>query len=831
MHPQPLSPPSALALALLALMAGGPHAALAQAEQRVEIVGASPLPGLELPLDRVAGNVQKLPLGALESSADLASAINRRLGSVHFNEIQGNAFQPDLNFRGFTASPLLGTAQGLSVYVDGMRLNQPFGDTVSWELIPKSAIADMALMPGSNPLFGLNTLGGALSVRTKDGVSDPGIAGQLLAGAFGRTALEFQAGGGSGALHGFVTGQALHERGWRVNSPSTVSQLFGKLGGRQGELRWALSAALAASRLNGNGMQEAGLLAVDRSSIYTQPDITSNRSGLLNLALSQRLREGLNVSGNVYLRRISSRTYNGDINDDALEEAVYDPNVDERDALTATGFTGLPTVPETAANTPFPKWRCIANALLVDEPGEKCNGVINQSHTRQSQRGFGLQLDGRGQWGSLAHQFVVGMAYDASQAHFTQGSELGYLAPDRSIVGVGAFGDGVSGGVVDGEPFDTRVDLGARTRIWSGFASDTLQLAPRTYLTLSGRYNRVAVRNRDAIIPGAGPGSLDSDQRFARFNPALGLTSDLRPGLNAYVGVNQGSRAPSAIELGCADPDNPCKLPNAMAGDPPLAQVVTTTFEAGLRGLNGPLRWNLSLFRADNRDDILFVADNAAGFGYFRNFGRTRRQGLEAGVTARVGSATLGFNYTWLDATFRSAERVNGGSNSSNDAALGGFPGVEGSIAIASGDRLPLVPRQMAKFFVEMPLATGLQLGLDIAAVGSSIARGNENNRHQSDGQFYLGEGRNPGYAVMNLDASWKLKPGLTLFAKVDNLLDRDYSTAAQLGPAGFDTNGNFVARPFAADANGDQPLRHSTFYAPGAPRTWWVGLRMTLGD
>lgn len=84
---------------------------------------------------------------------------------------QGNPFQPDLNFRGFTASPLLGTPQGLSVYMDGVRLNQPFGDVVSWDLIPRSVIGSIALMPGSNALFGLNTLGGALAIQTKDGLN------------------------------------------------------------------------------------------------------------------------------------------------------------------------------------------------------------------------------------------------------------------------------------------------------------------------------------------------------------------------------------------------------------------------------------------------------------------------------------------------------------------------------------------------------------------------------------------------------------------------------------------------------------------------------------
>src|SRR5205814_3759420 len=119
---------------------------------------------------------------------DLSDFLNRRLTNVFVSEVQDNPFQPDVNYRGYTASPLLGTPQGLSVYMDGVRLNQPFGDVVSWDLIPRTAIAEMTLMPGSNPVFGLNTLGGALSIQTKDGRSNPGTSVQVVYGSYDRKA-------------------------------------------------------------------------------------------------------------------------------------------------------------------------------------------------------------------------------------------------------------------------------------------------------------------------------------------------------------------------------------------------------------------------------------------------------------------------------------------------------------------------------------------------------------------------------------------------------------------------------------------------------------------
>lgn len=822
-----------LALAALALMAAGAAHAQIQLE-RVEVVGVSPVAGSGVARDLIPAHVQTARAADLERSQvlDLSSFMNRRLGSVSLNEVQGNPLQPDVNFRGFTASPLLGSQQGLSLYLDGVRLNQPFGDVVSWDLIPKAAIDSIALLPGSNPLFGLNTLGGALNVQTKDGFKHGGTSLQLQAGSWGRRTAEFEHGGhASDGTHWYVAGQTFKERGWRDDSPSDAKQLFAKLGRRSGDTDVALTASLADTDLNGNGLQEGRLLARDRASVYTRPDNTRNRAGLLNLALSQQLNEPWKLAGNVYVRAIRTRTYNGDLNDDALDQSLYQPSAAERAALTTAGYTGFPTAGESAANTPFPKWRCIAQALLKDEPGEKCNGVINQTRTTQHAAGFNAQASYDGPLLGLPSQSLVGAALDVSRSHFTQGSELGYLNADRSITGVSAFGDGVNGGDVDGAPYDTRVDLSGRTRTLSAFASTVLTLGAGTHLTVAGRYNHTSVRNRDAITPGGGAGSLDGDHSFRRLNPALGLTFTPVAGVNAWLGVNQGSRTPSSIELGCADPANPCRLPNAFAGDPPLKQVVTTTVEAGLRSVAGSaLAWNVGLFRADNRDDLLFVADDAAGFGYFKNFGKTRRQGVELGLSGQPAKGfTAGMNLTLLDATYRTAELVNGASNSGNDAALAGLPGVDGNIAIAPGDRIPLVPRRLLKLYVDLDLGDAWSLGADAVAAGGALTRGNENGQHRPDGVYYLGAGRSAGYAVLNVNAAWRPSKGLKLFASINNLFDRAYATAAQLGPTGFSDAGNFQSRPFAANANGDRPLRHGTFFAPGAPRSVNVGVKVAF--
>ena len=798
----------------------------------VYVIGTMPLPGQELNSRLVAAPVQTVTAEDLDRSLaiDLTAYMNRRLNGVYVNDIQNNPLQPDINYRGYTASPLLGTPQGLSVYLDGMRLNQPFGDVVSWDLIPRAALESLTLLPGSNPLFGLNTLGAALELRTKDGYTSPGSSVQTAYGSYGRLGLEVQTGNHTeNGFHWYATANRLTDDGWRDASPTEATQLFGKFGWRHDKNDVSVTAAYADTDLTGNGLQEQRFLARDYASAYTKPDNIKNRSGLLSLALRHEFTDRFSLSGNAYYREIRSATLNGDINEQALGEDVYQPSAAERNALAAAGYTGYPLAGETAANTPFPSWRCIANALLNTEPNAMCNGLLNRTRTVQSDGGVSAQVTRAVQSGERSNRLTIGGAYQSSHSQFAQSSQFGFLASDRGITAVegpGAFADGSQNSE---SAFDARVDLAGRVHTSSVFVSDALGLTRELALTLSGRYDRSSIDNADALTPGGGPGSLDGQHTFSRFNPAVGFTFNPSDRFGFYVGYNEGSRAPSAIELGCADPEDPCRLPNAMAGDPPLEQVVTKTFEAGVRGsANAKLTWNAGVFRADNHHDILFVADRQAGFGYFKNFGATRRQGIELGVDGRVGNFGVGGSFTYLDATYRSAELVNGEANSGSDAVA---PGFKGNIEIHAGDRIPLTPQHLLRAYAEWSPTAKLSFDADVLYVGGSLARGNENNAHEPDGIYYLGPGSTPGYTVLNLGAHMRPATHVLVFAELTNLLDRKYYTASQLAATGFTNTGAFIARPFPTPViDGERPLLHATFYAPGAPRMLWLGVRVSFG-
>jgi outer membrane receptor protein involved in Fe transport len=821
--------PSATPVARTVIMA------LAKTKSQVEVVATTPLAGIGLTTDQIAGPVQRATADDVAASGalDLADFMNRRLNGVYLNEMQGNPFQPDVNFRGYTASPLLGTPEGVSVYLDGVRQNQPFGDVVSWDLLPKNAISEITLVPGSNPLFGLNTLGGALAVRTRDGVASPGLDATLTYGGSGRKQAQANYGGGKATgFNWFVAGNLFHESGWRFDSPSDVRQGFARLGWRTDKTDIALTYSYADNTLIGNGLQDYRLLDANYTSVYSIPDSTVNRAQSVNLILRRTFSSTLALSGNAWYRHIRTNGIDANLNTDSFDESVYQPSTEEQATLTAAGYTGFPTSGATAANTPFPKWRCIAEALTDGDTEDRCNGVDIYSTEFQNDYGFSGQTMWTASPGTGHNQLTAGASLDRGSVAYIQNTQYGYLNPNYTITVVPAWQDGSA----SENPVDSRVNLHGLTPNWSLYFTDTLTIAKTLNVTASGRYNRLTVDNADRINPIAGPGSLDGDYVFARFNPAIGVTWSPVSTVNAYASYTQSSRAPTAIELGCADPANPCALPNALASDPPLQQVVSRTWEAGLRGkpegsLIRNLSWNAGAFRAENRDDILFVSSVQLGTGYFQNFAKTRREGFDANLDGRIGRVSWSLDYTFLAATYQSLAVVDGAANSTSDSALSGYPGLAGNIYIHPGNRIPLIPKQSGKAFAEFQATSKLAFDVSEVTASSSYARGNENNAYRADGIYYLGPGVSPGYAITNFLAHCDLTKRLQLAVQVDNLFNHHYYTAAQLVNTGLSGQGTFLARPFPAYTSGPEagnyPLQSAVFYAPGAPRRAWVELRV----
>jgi outer membrane receptor protein involved in Fe transport len=767
--------------------AAPPNAATVAELPQVTVIANTPLAGLGLPLNQIPSNVQTADSSAMQrqQTLNLADYLNRNFSGVSVSESADNPFQLDINYHGFTASPLLGTPEGLSVYVDGVRVNESFGDTVNWDLIPQSAISTVTLLSGSNPVFGLNTLGGALSVRTKSGHDNPGTELEGYEGAFGRRSLEGQSGGEAGNFDYFVSGEYFAENGWRDFSPSRIYQGFGKVGWENDSTDLDLSYSYADTSLYGNGATPESMLDFRREASYT-PDYTRNLLSFANLTGTQFLSRQLLLSGNVYYRRLATGAINGNVNDSYLDGAYSGPPID---------------CGASAASLA---------ALSYCEPGQNAT-----SQLLQRSRGLGLQLTDSGDLFGRSNQAIVGADYSDADDTFVQAYQYGALTPARMLVYLSsAFND------------PTVISLAGSNRIYGLYATDTFSPGKLLHFTLSVRYNRSGETlggysiDTDIGDLGAGfgePGPLSGDHTFSRVNPAFGFTVTPGDALTYYADYNEASRAPTVIELGCANPASPCGLPNDFASDPALAQVVARTAELGLRGsLPGQrLTWSADLFRTVNSNDIQFVA-TATNAGYFDNVGSTRRQGIDLALGGQQGPWSWQAAYSLVDATFESTFAVSAAANSTADA--------DGNIVVRPGDRMPLIPRHTGRLVLDYQLNRRWEIGGSLVAASGSYLHGNENNANRAGdtngtGAYISGSGWIAGYAVVNLQSTWKPTDHAEIFARVVNLFDRQYATAGFLTTSAFNPNGTFIANP-ANWSNGNA-------ISPAQPLSFWAGVRL----
>jgi iron complex outermembrane receptor protein len=710
----------------------------------VEVIGTTMLPGLGTPIQDVPANVQLLNSRSIEQQRhnSLVDHLEQNAGSVTVNAAQGNPYQPDISFRGFTASPLLGVPQGLSVFQDGVRINEPFGDTVNWDLLPQSAIANMQLIPGSNPAFGLNTLGGALAVYTKSGSAYPGGSIQVSGGSFGRKQVEFEQGGKSGNLDYFVTGNLADDRGWADHNASRIQQFFGKVGYQTSVTDFDVSLTAANNRLEGT-QTLPNSFADNIRQAYTYPDRNTNKLLFLTAKGSHFINDNVLLGGTMYYRNYRNSNLSSNVNNNFGE--VHDGVADSTEAFN------------------------------------------DRSTINQQSYGAGLQLTVLGKLAGRKNQFVIGGSADIGEARYTQEDQTAAFTADRGAVATGEFG--------------LTTDAKARNRYYGLFVSDTFSLAERWTLTMSGRYNlaKVAIRDQTGEAP-----QLDGNHSFSRFNPAVGLNFNPTRQLTTYAAYNEGMRAPTAIELTCADPEAPCKLPNSFLSDPPLKKVVAKTLELGARGKQGEhLSWNAALYRTELDDDIQFISSGgtATNAGYFQNVGKTRRQGLELGGAGKWGPLSLSARYGFTDATYQTGFAENSPVNTSADA--------NGAIQVKNGDRIPSIPRHSIKLRVGYDVSAQWTVGANVLYASSVYARGDENN---SDAR-----GRVPGYSVLNLDTRYTIRKGWDVFARVNNVFNREYANIGVLGLNAFTGPGNSFD---AANAVGEQ------FRGYGAPRGMWIGTR-----
>lgn len=779
---------NAIALSLPICLLLAPHAvaapesldALGAPVARVEVVGLVPFAGAASEARLLPYAIQTLDREALRGAqgGNLVETMARRLHGVNVNEIIGSPFQVDLSYRGFRASPLLGTGQGLSVYLDGVRINEPFGDVVNWDMLPEAAIGRLWLVPGSNPLYGLNTLGGAIALETRSGLADPGIEAALSFGEHGRRRADLAYGvRGADGWHGFAAATLFDEDGWRDHSAGRLGNLFLKAGREGRDTDWHVTLLGGRSRMLGNGLVPSyrledgervpGLYEDDRHAVYTFPDRTRNRLLQGAFRLTHRLGQGSELTASAYARNSRRDTVGGDVGDE------YGDYVED----CADGF--LPDGSPVDAD----------DCGLTQAQGAALHPAsLNTTSTRQ--RGHGASIDLAHALGG--HRVNLGATWDRSRVRFAQYEQEALFTPDRGVEADA------------GEEVEPMSSVTGTARALGVYGAATLALAPATHLTASLRYNHARVGNTLTTEDGPKPHEAFT---YRRLNPSLGLTHENGP-LAWFANIAQSNRVPTVIELGCADPDEPCRLPVGLQSDPYLKQVISRTLEAGLRGGGKRAGWSATLYRTVNRDDILFGRAGASRAGYFSNFARTRHQGADLEAHGQWGAWRASADYSYLRATY--------------DANGTLFTGAR-TVTVGPGTPIAGLPRHTLKLGLDWEAQPGLVLGADLQAVSRAALQGNEDGLiadAEDDEDARRGDWRIRGHAVVNLHASWRVRPGWELFARVGNLFDRRYESFGAIAVDMFPEG-----RLLQPHAGAVEPA-HARFVAPGAPRTFNAGVR-----
>jgi iron complex outermembrane recepter protein len=749
---------------LLALL---PGSALAQSETialpDVNVVATSPLGG-DINRDKVPGTVQTLTsddFTRTESSV-VTDTLFQRIPGVSLSDPNGNGASQELNYRGFFASPLQGTPQGLAVYMNGIRFNEAFGDTVNWDLIPTVAI-DRSDLWTNNPVFGLNALGGAVNLTMKNGFTYQGFEGNVQGGSYGRFTGDAQYGLQIGDTSVYLAAQGLHDGGWRHSSPADLARVYADFGwkGDDGELH--LLAAGATGSFGVAAASPVQLLDLDRRAIFTTPQTTDNKMGLVALSGKYALSDDWSLQGILYIRGFSQDHLDGNAanlercSDSSsrqfLNHLCLQDDAFPRPNPVTTAFHDQFAILDTNNNTiPCPPGS-----------GNTCNttpyGTIDRTADHATTLGASLQAASTERLFDHGNNFLVGGSIDRSVGNFNADSTLGFINSDLTVtVNPTIPGNGAIIHTLGGFGYGP-VSTDTRNIYYGLYGLDTFDVDERLSATVGARLNIASIGISDTL--GTTP-DLNSNQTFSHFNPVTGLTYKLTSNLTGYFGYSQSNRAPTPLELSCSNPANPCLLENFLVSDPPLKQVVASTYEAGLRQslplAGGKLEWKAALFRTDTTDDIINVASIIAGRGFFQNVPGTRRQGLEASVQYHSEQWLLYAGYSLLDATYQFSGDLPSPNNPVADA--------NGNVHVVPGDRIPGLPLNQGKLGIYFSPTPQWTIGADMAVVGSRYFVGDEANQNP----------KLPGYWVVNLQTTYQLTRQIQLFGVINNLFNRQYA-------------------------------------------------------
>nr|WP_238182590.1 TonB-dependent receptor [Methylobacterium trifolii] len=759
------------------------------------------------PLYKIPSTVETVTAADLEADRGTFNAVAtlaRKTPGLNLSDSQGNNNRTDVNYRGFTASPVQGVPQGLAVYQNGVRINEAFGDTVQFDLIPPSAIQRIDVVTG-NPVFGLNALGGAVNIQMKNGFTWQGAEVTALGGSDGRIAGSLEYGKMIGPWSFYFNGDGLNDRGWRYESPSTIGRLYADLGYRSPNSEFHLIGNFARTFFGAAAATPVDFTHVDPRAIFTYPQTTTTEMGTMQVTGRVDISPTWDLAGNAYFRRFSNTYIDG--NDGNFEQCSARSSNRGFLCFEDDGFTRAAGQSDLAFRNQFTILG--GNNQRIPFTANVPYGTIDVTKTEATGYGGSLQAANRDKVFGFNNSFVVGGSIDAATYSFKSSSTLGVINPDLSVttdpnnpyygtipgLGTSQLRTAAALGIAPSQVIGSNLYMGV-------FATDTIDLTDALSLTAGGRLNFARVTSQDQT--GFSP-DVTGTHYFTKINPVAGLTYRFTPGLSLYGGYSESNRAPTPLELACANPDRPCLLPNSLVADPPLKQVTGQTYEVGIRGQipnfyeGGLVTYKVGAFRTDLANDIIQLATpgNAAR-GYFVNVPATQRQGIEVGGEYTRGDLSVYANYALIDATFQ----FNGTLSSPNNPLA-----VDGAINVTRGNKVPLIPDHQFKVGFDYLVLPGWRFGMNLQAFSSAYYRGDESNLNP----------KLPAYLVLGLNTSYQVTPNLQVFGLITNLTNNKY---ANFGT--FAERGNVV---------GNLTINDPRTTTLAQPLSIYAGLRYSFGQ
>jgi outer membrane receptor protein involved in Fe transport len=768
-----------------------------------------------VPVAKIPQAVSRINPGQIQAQGvrQVPDALEKFVPGLIITDTAGGGTRPDIQFRGFDASPIGGRSQGLAVYQNGVRINEAFGDTVNLDLIPAIAIRDMTVI-GANPIYGLNAIGGAIGITMKDGFSFQGGTIDALGGSFGRGQISMEAGANSGTFGAYAALELMTEEGFRDFSEANYERFYGDLGFKGSAVEVHVNLTAAQSNAGVVAAAPVEVLDVGWNRTFTHPQETDLEVLMPTVNATVQATDTLSFTGIGYFRKFKSKVIDGNLSEvepcDPLTFSPADGGVELCDD------EGEEIIPETTLEQVFGPGFNYGAFVGV---GELPIGSIERINQDAESWGGTVMATERARIFGRPNQLTVGLSYDQGKVRYNTSSEIGSIGERFTVTG--------SGVVVQGpEDFDPDTDespelaprvLDTENKYFGAYFVDVLSLTDQLTLTVGGRYNDATIKMTD--LTGYLP-NLNTTNDYQRFNPMVGATYQFSEMLNMYGSYAEANRAPTPAELGCAEPENPCVIESFLTDDPPLEQVVTKTFEFGFRGqqkgFNGELfTWSAGLFHALNENDILNVAAEQTGRGYFLNAGDTLRQGIELAAAYQTRSWSVYGSYALVDATYDSdivlpAPNTPNGTETCPDAdPLDPEP--PQCNFVQSGDTIPGIPRHRFKAGFEYWLTPDWKIGSDLVAASDQFFFGDDANNNR----------KLPGYTQVDLRTSYKLTQNAEIYGLINNLFDQKYGLYGTF----FDTEESEAA----ALAAGYDELEDARSISPSQPFAIYGGLRLTF--